>query len=59
MGGKRRLSAGLLLVLPLWLAARGDVAPRAAALHDDAIVIDTDALTLEEVTERVRSAAGA
>ncbi|HKZ52273.1 MAG TPA: dipeptidase [Candidatus Acidoferrales bacterium] len=41
MGGKRRLSAGLLLVLPLWLAARGDVAPRAAALHDDAIVIDT------------------
>jgi membrane dipeptidase len=41
MGGKHRLSVGLLLVLPLGLAARGDVAPRAAALHNDAIVIDT------------------
>jgi len=32
---------GLLLVLPLWLAASGDITPRTATLHREAIVIDT------------------
>ncbi len=32
---------GLLLILPLCLAAAGDVSPRAAKLHRQAIVVDT------------------
>jgi membrane dipeptidase len=41
MSQRGRIGLGLLLLLPLWLAASGDVAPRTAALHRGAIVIDT------------------
>jgi len=38
---KRFRWLGLLLILPLCLAAAGDVSPRAAKLHRQAIVVDT------------------
>ena len=38
---KRFRWLGLLLILPLCLAAAGDVSPRAAKLHREAIVVDT------------------
>lgn len=37
----RRAWLGWFLVLPVFLSAKGDVAPRTARLHQEAIVIDT------------------
>lgn len=41
MTKKNRACLSLLLLLPLWLFARSDVAPRTAKLHQEAIVVDT------------------